>query len=56
MSRYLYFFRLLRRFYYRFRRFLRRIKNDFFDLLTVLAVGAILLGIWYICFYLRFQL
>ena len=55
MARYLYFFRLLRRFYYRFRRLIRRIKNDFLDVLTVLAFGAVLLGIWYICFFLKFQ-
>ena len=55
MARYLYFFRLLRRFFYRFRRLIRRIKYDFFDVLTVLVFGAVLLGIWYVCFLLKFQ-
>lgn len=55
MARYLYFFRLLRRLFYCFRRSLRRIKNDVIDTLTVLSFGAILLGIWYVCFFLRFQ-
>lgn len=53
MVRYYSFLRILRSIGEQIWLFWLRIRHDVFDLLTVLSCAAILLGLWYICFWLR---
>ena len=47
-------YRSFRSFFYRYRRFWRKLYYDVTEVLTVLAFASILLGIWYIAFNGRF--
>ena len=54
MADLLLFYRSFRRFFYRYRRFWRKLYYDVTEVLTILSFALILLGIWYVAFNGRF--
>ena len=54
MTHLLLYYRSFRRFFYRYRRFWRKLYYDVTEVLTILSFALILLGIWYVAFNGRF--